>query len=149
MLMAHFIRIHDEPVFFILELPSKQKDEIEVRPGVVASLHKDIYYIDGCTTEEALAILNRIGKLVINDGLCAFGFRGHESKDEIMFGKYNVTTIYSGDLSKFDGFFEKHEISKSDNLITAWDTFSTEHPGQCEKVVTGGQEYLFNPKATC
>ena len=88
MLLAHFIAIHNEPIFFILELPSNQKDETEIRPGVVNTLHKDVYYIDGCTQEEALAILNRTANLMINDGLCSFGFGCHQSKDEIMVGKY-------------------------------------------------------------
>ena len=30
-IMNHFIYIHEEPVFFILELPSKQDDEEEIR----------------------------------------------------------------------------------------------------------------------
>lgn len=34
-IMNHFIYIHEEPVFFILELPSKQDDEEEIRPGIV------------------------------------------------------------------------------------------------------------------
>lgn len=143
--MAHFICMHREPMFFILELPSKQDDETEIRPGVVAAIHKDIFYIDGCSTEEALAILNRIGKLAINDGLCAFGFGGHESQDEIMFGKYNVTTIFSKDISEFDGFLEEHDIVKKDNLVLAWDTFSKNHPGQCEKVVTEGRDIYSIP----
>ena len=143
--MAHFICIHREPMFFILELPSNQADETEVRPGVVAAFHKDVFYIDGCSTEKALTILSRIGELAINDGLCAFGFGGHESQDEIMFGKYNVTTIFSKDISKFDGFFEEHNITKIDNLVLAWDTFSKDNPGQCEKVVTEGQDVYSIP----
>ena len=67
--MEHFICIHDEPIFFILELPAKQEDEIEIKPGIVETTHTDVYYIDGCTQEEALAILLRVGDLMINDGL--------------------------------------------------------------------------------
>ena len=143
--MAHFIRIHDEPMFFILELPAKQDDETEIRPGMVAGFHKDVFYIDGCSTQEALTILSRIGELAINDGLCAFGFGGHESQDEIMFGKYNVTTIFSKDISKFDNFFEEHDIVKKDNLVSAWDTFSKDNPGECEKVITGGLDVFSIP----
>lgn len=54
--LQHFIAIHDEPLFFILELPSKTDVETEVAPGIINTLHKDVYYIDGCTREEALAI---------------------------------------------------------------------------------------------
>ena len=60
--LQHFIAIHEEPLFFILELPAKADDETEVAPGIVKTLHKDIYYIDGCSQEEALTILIRAGK---------------------------------------------------------------------------------------
>lgn len=121
--MAHFICTHQEPVFFIVELPSKQDKETEVSHGIVNELHKDVYYIDGCSKEEALDILNRVGKMLIDDGLSAFGFGGHESQDEIMFGKYNVATL-SQSISKYPHFFEEHNIAKNDNLVLAWDTFS-------------------------
>ena len=97
--LIHFIAMHDEPLFFILELPAKADEEQEVKPGVVESLHKEVYYIDGCSREEAVAILEGIGSLVYNDGLSSFGFGGHESADEIMFGKYNVLQIYSKDIT--------------------------------------------------
>ncbi len=145
-IMQHFICTHDEPLFFILEIPSNQKDEHEIMPGVVETLHKDVYYIDGCKMEEALVILMRSGKLLIDDGLCAFGFGGHISNDEIMFGKYNVTTVFSKDISKFDGFFEQHEIHKTDDLTTAWDTFSHEHYGKCELVAIDEQDVYSIPE---
>ena len=138
--MAHFICEHKEPMFFILELPSKLDDETEVSTGVLSALHNDVFYIDGCSAQEALTVLNRIGKLAINDGFCVFGFGGHESHDEIVFGKYNVTTIFSENISDFDDFFEAHDIPKTDNLILAWDTFSQDAPGECEKVQTDGQD---------
>ena len=72
--LQHFICMHDEPLFLILELPANLDDENQVRPGVVETLHKDIYYIDGCSQEEALAFLDREGKLLINDGISTFGF---------------------------------------------------------------------------
>ena len=146
MVMAHFICTHQEPMFFILELPSNQKDEAQIRPGVVAALHKDVYYIDGCKTEEALTILSRIGKLAINDGLCAFGFGCHESQDEIMFGKYNVTIFFGKDVSVFEALLQEHDIAKKENLVLAWDTFSEDDPGQCEKVVTEGRDVYSIPE---
>ncbi|MBE5851162.1 MAG: hypothetical protein E7298_13685 [Lachnospiraceae bacterium] len=137
--MKHFVLMHDEPEFFILELPANQKDETEIAPGVVRSLHKDVYYIDGCDHEEALAILSRAGEILYNDGLIAFGFGCHESGDEIMFGKYNVLTIYSRNIDKYDDFFTKHRIERTDKLVTAWDTFSQEYPGSSEKLTLDGE----------
>lgn len=134
--LEHFIGIHDEPIFFILEIPSNLNDEVEVRSGVLEAMHRDVYYIDGCTPKEALTILNRVADLMINDGLCTFGFGGHQSQDEIMVGKYNVISIYTLNKELYDGFFEDHEINKVEHLLTAWDTFTPESPGESTRVDT-------------
>ncbi len=138
--MEHFICTRREPIFFILELPAKREAESEVRTGETEHFHKDIYYIDGCTADVASDILAEIGEIAINDGLCVFGFGGHDTNDEIMFAKYNVMTVYSPDIADFDGFFEAHGIPKKDSLITAWDTFSPDHAGKCERVITDGHD---------
>lgn len=137
--VEHFIREHNEPLFFILELPARLDTETEVRPGVVNGLHKDIYYIDGCSVEEALTIMDRVGELLINDGMSEFGFGGHNSQDEIMVNKYNVVTLYGREVEKYKGFFEKHDIEQVQELITAWDTFSPEHLGQSRMYTTDGK----------
>ena len=43
-LMQHFIAVHDEPLFFILELPAQAEKEQKIRPDVVEKLHVDVYY---------------------------------------------------------------------------------------------------------
>lgn len=146
MLLAHFIAIHHEPLFFILELPSEQDDEVEVRPGVVEALHKDVYYIDGCTQEEAWTILHKTAEVLINDGLCSFGFGCHESQDEIMIGKYNVVSVYTMNPDTFEGFFEEHEIRCVRKLVTAWDTFTQDSPGESSRVDTDGKSVYDIPK---
>lgn len=143
--MEHFICMHNEPVFFILELPARIDDEEEIRPGVVEKMHKDVYYIDGCTQAEAMGILFRVGDLMIRDSLCSFGFGCHESTDEILFGKYNVTTIFSGDIKQYVDFMAEHEIPKVARVITAWDTFSQEHPGRAERMKTDGKDAFSLP----
>lgn len=60
----------------------------EVTQGVVEKFNKDFYYIDGCSQEEALTIMQQVGELLFNDGISSFGYGGHESGDEIMFSKY-------------------------------------------------------------
>lgn len=129
----HFIAMYDEPLFFILELPVTCDREALIAPGVVEETHKDVYYIDGCTQEECLVLLEKYGELLVNDGMNRFGFGCHESGDEIMLDKYNVVTIYSRILSKYNDFFEAHEINRVSQLVTAWDTFSDDTPGQAER----------------
>ena len=128
----HFIAIHDEPLFFILELPVSIDREKVIAKNIIKESHKDVYYIDGCSREECLELLIRYGDLLVNDGLSKFGFGGHKSHDEIMLDSYNVVTIYSKELSKFNYFFEPHNIQFVEELVTAWKTFSKTSPGISE-----------------
>jgi hypothetical protein len=128
--LQHFIISQSALLFFILELPSNEMDEKRLRKDNFAPLHKDIYYIDGLSKEEALALITNSGDLLINDGLCSFGFGCHDNAAEIMVGKYNVVTIWTKVIEKFDGFFEKHNIHRTDQLTTAWDTFNAANPGE-------------------
>lgn len=135
----HFIVIHDEPLFFILELPVSIDREKVIAKNIIKETHKDVYYIDGCSREECLALLIRYGDLLINDGLSKFGFGGHKSHDEIMLDSYNVVTIYSKELSKFNDFFEPHDIQFVEELVTAWGTFSKTSPGISEIYESNGK----------
>lgn len=56
----HFIVMHDEPLFFILELPVTCDRENPVAPGILEETHKDVYYIDGCSQEECLVLLENM-----------------------------------------------------------------------------------------
>ncbi|MBQ6065222.1 MAG: hypothetical protein IJK89_00230 [Clostridia bacterium] len=136
--MQHFILIHPEPLFFILELPSNADDETERAPGIVDALHTDVWYLDGCSQQHALAILQRFGGLLCQDGLSSFGFGGHESGDEILSGKYNVLTVFGRELSRYADFFSLHGIEETDGLFTAWDTFSAETSGESNRVEQDG-----------
>ena len=144
--LQHFIVMHEEPIFFILELPASADDETEIAPGIVDALHKDIYYIDGCSQEEGMTMLFRVGSILYNDGISSFGFGCHESGDEIMFGKYNILTIFSRDIEKYADFFDAHGIEKTKDLKTAWDTFTKETPGVCERYEEDGKSVFDIPK---
>ena len=135
----HFIAIHDEPLFFILELPVSIDREKVIEKNIINELHKDVYYIDNCSREECLVLLIRYGDLLVNDGLSKFGFGGHKSHDEIMLDSYNVVTIYSKELSKFNDFFEPHNIQFVEELVTASETFSETSPGISEIYESNGK----------
>ena len=135
----HFIVIHDEPLFFILELPVSIDREKEIAKNIINDSHMDVYYIDNCSIEECLVLLIRYGDLLVNDGLSKFGFGGHKSHDEIMLDSYNVVTIYSKELSKFNDFFEPHNIQFVEELVTACETFSETSPGISEIYESNGK----------
>lgn len=125
-----FIARQNSLVFFILELPANQSDETQLRQDGSLLFHKNIYYIDGLSGEKAIILLEKYGDILINDGLSSFGFGAHDNTAEIMVRKYNVVTLWSDKLQKYDGFFEAHSIYETDNFFTAWDTFSEETPGE-------------------
>ena len=145
-MLLHFIFAHEEPQFFILELPANLANEEKIKEGTIDKFHEDVYYIDGCSPEQAQAILTEVGDVLINDGLCSFGFGCHKSGDEIMFGKYNVVTIFSRNIAGFESFFEKFHISRVDHLLTAWDTFSQDHPGISERYEANGKTVFDIPE---
>lgn len=144
--LEHFLAMRTEPVFFILEIPTNANDEETDENGVIQELHCDVYYIDGCSVEKALALLKQSGELLIEDGISQFGFGGHESGDEIMFCNYNITIIFASDIHKYEDFLEEHRIIKTGRLVTAWDTFDREHPGSCQTCRTGGEDIYDIPK---
>ena len=137
-LVCDLIKCLDQPVFFFIEYPCRQDKEDKLRKSEIAPLHFDLYYLDNCTIPVALAIMKRYGQLLINDGLCRFGFGAHETGEEIYCMKYQVISVY-GDTDKFSKAFEKNKIPKHKNVKTLWDTFSDEHPGLSSAVEINGE----------
>lgn len=146
-ILEDFINMQEGLMFFILELPTNADEEDKNQSGEVNTYHRDVYYIDGCSKEGLLEILQLIGDLLINDGLSHFGFGCHDYPDEIMSTDYNMVLIYSkNNLNKYNNFFEQHDITRTDKLITAWDTFSEENPGICRSYVKDGKNVYSIPE---
>ena len=147
-LMESFIAAHEEPLFFILELPAAEQEEEALQKTEKAdALHKNIYYLDGCTQEDASNILRDWGTVLCHDGLCAFGFGGHLSGDEITLGKYNVAVGFSRHIAALTELFEAQGIPAAENLVTAWNTFTPEAPGNSWRVDTDGRSVFDLPTA--
>jgi len=143
-MMRRFIDGHNEPLFFILELPSRQGVSAD---AVVKNLPNDVYYMDGLEPPRAVELLDALVHFLVRDGLSTFGFGGHYSHEEILFGKYNVMTLYAEDPVSQKAFFEEFGISETNNLITAWDTFDAEHCGECSRYEVEGQTVFDIPEA--
>ena len=133
------LRVMASPSFLFWNRLSLLIEKKVIAKNIIKESHKDVYYIDGCSREECLALLSRYGDLLVNDGLSKFGFGGHKSHDEIMLDSYNVVTIYSKELSKFNDFFEPHNIQFVEELVTAWKTFSKTSPGISEIYESNGK----------
>lgn len=130
-MMKRFIVMHDEPLFFILEIPTLMTDEEEITPGILSNCHKDVYYLDGCTQDEAFVLLEQLGSFLVTDGMNTFGFGGHRSHEEILFEKYNLLTVITDYTEAYRILFAEYGIEQTDSLVTAWDTFTPEHGGEC------------------
>lgn len=136
-MMKSFIRMHDEPLFFILEIPSKCDDGITQGKMLInANDDYDVYFIDGLDAQNAFRVLDILGDFLVRDGLNTFGIGGHLSNEEILFGKYNVMTIYTMKGEAYASFFDSFGIERTDNLITAWDTFDANHGGECKRYIS-------------
>lgn len=128
-LFEDFIKLHNEMCFLVLEVPTNAKEETAFFADGTAPLHKDVYYLDGLTPENAINFLNAFGEWLIQDGLSCFGFGIHSGGNEIFAGKYNVITVFTRDAEKYYDFFEHNDIHKVPKLKTAWDYFTDEMPG--------------------
>jgi len=138
-----FISIQKGSVFFFLELPTNISDE----PEPEKYLHQDVYYMDNLSHDEAFSFLDSTGELLTNDGLCTFGFGSQENGDEIMVGKYNVVSFRCDKNASYINLFRNNNIEYTPGLITAWDTFSEDNPGICEKIEINGKTVFSIPKA--
>lgn len=137
-LLADLIKQLAEPVFFFIELPCSEEEEKKLRKAKTDPLHYNLYYLDNCTLPVAEAIMKRYGQLLINDGLCRFGFGSHSKSEEIYCLKYQVVSVF-GEQSKFKKCFDKYKIPCEDNLLTLWDTFTNEAPGVSTLVELNGE----------
>ena len=68
-LMECFCAELSEPCFFILEIPTNEADERLLRQKDTDRLHCDVYYCDGLSRPALLALLEKHGELLINDGM--------------------------------------------------------------------------------
>jgi len=127
-----------EPLFFVLEIPLTQQEEAEIRKDNVGPFHKKVCYLDGQTRDQIKVILQEYGELLFNDGMSQFAIASHTTNDELYIQKYKVMSIYCDESEKYIEFLKKYGLGQTDNLRTAWDTFSHETPGQARKIEING-----------
>lgn len=136
-MMKDFIKIHNEPLFFILELPCKEEDTITASKVLTDSGDdRDVYFIDGLDADMACECIDALGNFLVKDGMNTFGIGGHSSQEEILFGKYNIMTIYTKNADGYRDFLSGYGVLETEKLLTAWDTFDAEHPGECIRYIS-------------
>lgn len=123
-LLKKFIDIQNEELFLFIEVPTNL-NELENKDEA----YTDVYYKDGLTKEEAHNLLNEYGEILINDGLCEFGFGTKSFNDEIMSHKYNVVTVFSKNIDKYSKLLSELKIIETNDYKSAWDFFTPDSPG--------------------
>ncbi len=147
-LLENFIKLHeDEKLFFILELPTPDTAEPKDENGNISVFHKDIYYLDDCTSAMIRDVLDISGAMLIDDGISQFGVGSHITGDELMICKYNIVSLYrkKADCRLYDGFFESSGIYPVESLTTAWNMLSPEAPGKCTMCQKDGRTVYHIP----
>ena len=125
-LLQSFVEMQKEELFLFIEIPTNIK-EISNEEN---NNYKDIYYLDGISVDGIKEILKQYGDILINDGLCEFGFGVRSFTEEIMCLKYNMIRIYSKEnIYKYIDLLNKFNICESINYKSAWDYFKEENPG--------------------
>ncbi len=135
-----FINGLSEPLFLVIHLPLNEKEEKKLRTSESCPYHSEVLYLDGQTKQQILDILSLYGQILLNDGLSQFGIAAHKTGDELFIQKYKLVDIYCKDDNKYLPLLKKYGIEETIKLITVWDTFSHEHPGQCEIVTFNNQD---------
>ena len=137
-----FTELIPEPVFFFLEIPCTADEEKEIAAkGGEDRPHYRLYYLDNCTKPVISAILKNYGSLLINDGVCRFGFGGNESGDEVYVQSYKVISVYCSDNSlkkRTVKLFEDCGAKRTEELVTPWEIISKENPGVCVRAEEDG-----------
>ena len=100
---------------------------------------EEVWYLDGMTKKQLTMILDGYGELLLQDGLSAFAIGSLATNEELFVQKYKVLSIYSPQIARFTTLLDRFGITRTDRLITAWDTFSEEHPGAAERLEVAGE----------
>jgi len=123
-----------EPCFLILEVPTNEVNERQLRFEKTAPFHCDVYYCDGLSKQILLALIEKYGELLINDGMVCFGMASHTSHDELYIGRYKVARIFTTDEQHYKSLLNKMNFPLEENIKTVWDNFTRETPGSTSSI---------------
>ena len=135
-LLTEFYQSLPEPLFFVLQLPLSIQEERQL--GYDKILHQEVCYLDGQTRNQIDSILNSYGEILLEDGISQFAIASHVNHEEIFIQKYKLTDLYSLSPRHFIPLLQRYGITETDHLVTVWDTFSQETPGECRRISMKG-----------
>lgn len=131
-LIEEFYKALPEPLFIALHVPISINEERKL--GNDQILHDEVLYLDGQTHSQIDSIMKSYGQILLNDGMSQFAISSHVTREEIFIEKYKITEIFSRNPRKYIPLLEKYGLAETSDLVTAWDTFSQDFPGECRLV---------------
>ena len=134
--LTEFYHSLPEPLFFVLQLPLLMHEERKM--GDSNTFHQEVCYLDGQTKSQIDDIIEKYGQILLEDGMSQFAVASHVNNEEIFIQKYKLTAFYSSSPRRFIPFLQRYGLTETDNLITVWNTFSQETPGECRRVSING-----------
>ena len=137
-MLDDFLEQLAEPLFIAIQIPLSAQEEAEIRKDNTDPLHQRVCYLDGQTKEQVQAILAQYGDLLLNDGISSFAIASHITNDELFIQKYKLINIYCREPEMYFDLLEKYELEQTDDLITVWNTFSSETPGEARRIELNG-----------
>lgn len=135
-ILTEFYHSLPEPLFFVLQLPLFIHEERKL--GDSNTFHQEVCYLDGQTKSQIDDIIEKYGQILLEDGMSQFAVASHVNNEEIFIQKYKLTAFYSSSPRRFIPFLQRYGLTETDNLITVWNTFSQETPGECRRVSING-----------
>lgn len=135
-ILTEFYHNLPEPLFFVLQLPLLMHEERKL--GDSNTFHQEVCYLDGQTKSQIDDIIEKYGQILLEDGMSQFAVASHVNNEEIFIQKYKLTAFYSSSPRRFIPFLQRYGLTETDNLITVWNTFSQETPGECRRVSING-----------
>lgn len=133
--VVEFYRGLQEPCFFILEIPTNENDEVELRKSEADPYHMDVFYWDRLTVENINDLWAKYGALLLQDGMSCFGFSSHVTKDEIYVGRYKITNLFTSNSERYTAMLTSYNIPCEDKIKTVWETFTEEEPGELSIII--------------
>lgn len=135
-ILTEFYHNLPEPLFFVLQLPLSIHEERKLKDS--NTFNQEVCYLDGQTKSQIDDIIEKYGQILLEDGMSQFAVASHVNNEEIFIQKYKLTAFYSSSPRRFIPFLQRYGLTETDNLITVWNTFSQETPGECRRVSING-----------
>ena len=135
-ILTEFYHNLPEPLFFVLQLPLSIHEERKLKDS--NTFHQEVCYLDGQTKSKIDDIMEKYGQILLEDGMSQFAVASHVNNEEMFIQKYKLTAFYSSSPRRFIPFLQRYGLTETDNLITVWNTFSQETPGECRRVSING-----------